>query len=291
MVLKDKNIILLAVFIFAIACSPQQAKKVSQQMRPAATESKEPQIEHKPELEIDGQYLAILETLNEVVSQEVTGAVTISREDDEFVGDVYFLGGPLTASVLHMQSVHEGTKCPTMEDDLNQDGFIDAVEGEMVYGKVLIPLDADLNAQHLELGTYPVADQYGLYVYSSVASYERFITDLKAENLNPNGYLTKLKPDEKLELEGKVVIIKGVSRAALLPDTVQSNSRWPNHQTIPIACGVMQKVRSTPGIIDRDEPRSPPSSEMYGGPAGIDDGTIIVPPTSKEEEDRGYDPA
>lgn len=273
-----QNIVNPAVLVCMIFQFASCGKDAGGPGAPVVMEHQEPQVEH-PEVEapMSGQFLAVIGPVNEIVSGRVTGAVTIARDNDEFVGDVRFSGGPLTASTLHAQSVRTGTRCPIPDDDKNHDGFIDAIEGELVYGKVLIPLDGDLNAQHLDLGTYPYADQFGSYIYSEVASYEKLFSDLKEKDINPEDYLIKLEETVDLKVTGKVVVIEGISLDANLPESVQSISQNDRHHTLPVACGVVRKVNSSPGTIERDLPRDR-FERKPGGTAGEDDLTIIIPP-------------
>ena len=120
---------------------------------------------------IDGQYLAVFETLNPGITYKLTGAFTFSRDklEDELVGDVRLTNaGP---GVIHAQNVRVGTRCPTLQDDLNQDGIIDASEGEAVYGPLLFPLDGDLSSQSSHDGVFPVGDTFGNYIYSNGRNY------------------------------------------------------------------------------------------------------------------------
>lgn len=61
----------------------------------------------------------------------------------------------LTPDTQIIQHIHVGPECPTPEDDINNDGFIDAVEAEAVSGKILIPLDDTLAQQAPAAGASP----------------------------------------------------------------------------------------------------------------------------------------
>ena len=197
---------------------------------------------------IDGQYLAIFETLNPQITSKVTGAFTFSREKeiDELVGDVRITNaGP---GLIHAQNVRIGNRCPNLDDDLNHDGIIDAREGEAVYGAIFFPLDGDLNSQSSHDGEFPMGDTYGNYIYSKTANFSSFMKDLRSHD-NAEGY-TKLKAQEPLNIEGRVVVIHGVDEAASLPLTVRSDGRITASQALPIVCGVIKKILETPGHID-----------------------------------------
>lgn len=262
------SILILTVLISA--CGPEGAG-------PAARPQKEaPPISVDPiEVGQDGQYLALLKPLNEAVTGAIDGAFTLSKENDEFIADLRFNGGPVTASLLHVQNVHFSDRCPAQEDDLNKDGFIDAVEGDAVYGDIIIPLDQDINSQRMGSGIWPVADAFGQYIYSAMASWEELMNDLHEEDINPEDNLGKITMPE-LKLDKLVVVVHGVASNTPLPETVRSNSRFANFETIPIACGVLTKVVHVPGRPPTEEPQIPEGPA--GSPAGIDDGAGIFIP-------------
>lgn len=226
----------------------------------------------------EGQYIAKLSPINVNVAGFITGAATLSRVKDELVGDVRFSGEALTSGILHEQNIHTGDRCPTAADDLNNDGFIDSVEGALVYDKVIIPLDGDLNSQRMGGGIFPVADEFGGYIYSQVASYEKFMKDLREIDINQEDHIVTLTGGEEFEFENKVVVIQGVSANAALPDTVATNNHFTNYQSLPVACGVFSRIHQVPGRSDvgsRDYPLPNSNEEDQV----INDGaTLPVPP-------------
>lgn len=197
---------------------------------------------------LEGQYLAVFETLNPQITSKITGAFTFARykDEDELVGDVRITNaGP---KLIHAQNVRVGRRCPDAKDDTNGDGIIDAREGEAVYGQVLFPLDGDLSTQSSHDGEFPVGDNYGNYIYSRVTKFSSFIKDLRSKN-SGEGY-TKLNSNEPLDIEGRVVVIHGVDAAMDLPSSVGTIGRMSNYQSLPIVCGVIYKVIESPGTID-----------------------------------------
>ncbi|MBA2405342.1 MAG: hypothetical protein H0V66_11270 [Bdellovibrionales bacterium] len=199
---------------------------------------------------IEGQYLAVFETLNPQITSRITGAFTFSREKelDELIGDVRITNaGP---KLVHAQNVRIGSRCPTLNDDTNGDGIIDAVEGEAVYGKILFPLDGDLATQSSHDGEFPMGDVYGNYIYARVTKFSSFIKDLRSD-VYQEGYF-KLKATEPLAIENRVVIVHGVDQAAGLPASVRSTNRFANYQSLPIVCGVIRKVMTVPGSTDEE---------------------------------------
>ena len=233
------------------------------------------QEENRLEIEMLGAYQGLLYPLNQTVAGNVTGALMLVRERDDLIASLRFSGGP--ASILHIQNVHEGSRCPTLADDLNQDGFIDAEEGAKVYGGILIPLDDDLNSQRMGLGTFPVADEYGHYSYSKIAKWDKFMEDLREEDINLQDDYVKLPANKNMTAAGKVVVVFGVPSKTDLPSTVAGRGRLTNFEALPIACGVIQKVITTPGYIDTDHTGIPfPGGESIGGGNGGDDGAIFT---------------
>lgn len=223
------------------------------------------------ETDMYGIYQAILSPLNETVSGKITGSLTLMREMDEFVAHVRFVSGP--SSILHSQGIYVGHRCPTLSDDLNKDGFIDAEEGAKVYGNVLIPLDEDLNSQRMGGGTYPLADEFGNYSYSQAASYEKMLDDLLEKDINPTDDIAKLGNQKTLMAIGKVVVIFGIKNDQPLPETVIGKGRLGPHEAMPIACGIVKKVRNSPGEVDLDHSNLPmPSEDTQTGHGEINDG-------------------
>lgn len=198
---------------------------------------------------VSGQYLAVFKPLNEATAGRISGAFTFSRdiENDEMVGDVRLAGG--APEIIHSQSVREGRRCPDIQDDLNQDGFIDINEAEKVFGRIFIPLDGDLNSQSSHDGEYPMADEYGGYIYSEIASFKSFMEDLRGPAEHPEEY-AKLKANEPFHIEGRAVVVMGVADTANLPWSVSTTGRLTNYQSLPIACGVIKKVITPPGTIE-----------------------------------------
>ena len=238
------------------------------------------------EVEMSGIYQALFAPINKKVSGHLNGSLTLVREDDEFVADIRLSGGPLSS--MHIQSIHVGTRCPGEKDDLNKDGYIDGEEGAAVYDKVILPLDDDLSSQWLGLGTYPVTDQYGYYFWSRATSFEKLMTDLKEEDINMKDEYVKLESDRVMNLVGRVVVIKGVPASTVLPETVAGKGRETPHMGLPIACGIIKKLTSTPGVIDNDETGIPlPDGETIGGSGGADDG-VNFPEEGMPEDSGNY---
>jgi len=269
---------LLTLLSLFSSCSKSSSKhKMSSPLRSTPESSTgtiipDAQREHKTVI----TYLAPLSTLNQHVVAMVTGALTLYKEDDLFIGDIRVNGA--SPNILHSQSIHVG-RCPNQSYDINADGFVDAAEAAIPLGPQILPLDGDLNAQLAEYGTYPVSDQYGNYTYSEVASYQKLLKDLQSPDERASDDVTKLRIDEELDFVDKVVVIRGVSDDTALPVTVASIGGLSKFQTFPIACGTLKTVRSTPGTYE-DDPTSDvvmtgsSGGETVGGSGGADDGAI-----------------
>jgi hypothetical protein len=242
------NQIVMASLLILVSCGGSSGGGEKSSNHSQATTDTNVDIDIDIDAGIDGQYLAVFKTLNPDLTQKLTGAFTFSRDklEDELVGDVRLSNAG--AGVIHAQNVRAGKRCPTLEDDLNADGIIDSFEGEKVYGKILFPLDGDLSSQGSHDGVFPVGDTYGNYVYSKVTKFSSFIQDLRNTEAN-DGYL-KLSREEALDIEGRVVVVHGIDKAVELPGSVLSTGRLSRHQSLPIVCGVIQKVWEAPGTVD-----------------------------------------
>ena len=107
--------------------------------------------------------------------------------------------------VSHGQSLHTGVKCPTIEDDLNKDGFVDFQEGLKVYGEAALPFDKKYGSN------YTYTDEFET-------------TELPAD----------------LILEGKALVVYGTRGP--LPVTVAPKEGEDAAASLPVACGIIQKV-------------------------------------------------
>jgi hypothetical protein len=135
---------------------------------------------------------------------------------------------------MHMQHVHgfanKDAICPTTDADRNNDGVIDSSEAHHYTGQSLIPLNAapaDLDPMSR---SYPSA-RNGALEYSKVLSASRLRLGLAAR-----GY-------GSLKLEDRVVLLHGAGPGAKLPPSVASMSGATPAESVPIACGVIVRIR------------------------------------------------
>ena len=196
---------------------------------------------------ITGTYSAKFMTLNSLVNGTIPGSLTLKRDEDKLFAFIrIFAGGP---NAWHQQNMYVGGRCPDLDDDRNGDGFIDAKEGEDVWGKVLIPFDSDLSSQNAGKNFYPVGDASGSYFYERITSFSSLLKDLRKESTSDESF-TKLKSNEPLEFEGKVIVVFGVPDSVVLPESVQTIGRRSAQKTLPIACGVISRAGNTVGVPD-----------------------------------------
>ena len=178
------------------------------------------------ETNLDGNYRAILRPLNNHLSGYLpTGLAEIEIKNGQLVVSTLLDDD---AKVLHIQSIHNGTKCPGVTDDYNQDGIIDIEEATAVAGDVLIHLDGDLDG---------AIEGDGLYPWGSGFNYKKSAELTAIENE------IRLRTQKNLSLTDRVVIIYGISKNTLLPDTVATRLELPKNSTIPVVCGVIKKVQ------------------------------------------------
>ena len=104
-----------------------------------------------------------------------------------------------SSNVVHMQNIHVGTQCPSLENDINRDGFVDMNESMKVAGKILMALDDDLNSQVMSV--YPK----GNYSYFQTASLSKMVS-----------------------VEGKVIIVTGTAGNPALPIACGVIERMPD---------------------------------------------------------------
>lgn len=172
----------------------------------------------------EGSYMAILRPYNNSLS----GFLPTGKAEFKIMGDSVSVKTYLDddARVSHMQSVHTGSRCPDIRDDKNGDGLVDIEESYDVVGKVLIPLDADINTEADGQGIYPTG---GDFTYVEEASLSKLETDVRA------------RTNQNLNLGGRAVLIHGVAMGTRMPESVATKNALPMQVSIPIACGIIER--------------------------------------------------
>ncbi len=172
----------------------------------------------------EGSYRAILRPFNNHLSGFLPTGVAEIKISGDSVQVKTLLDDD--ARVVHIQSIHQGTACPSILNDTNQDGLIDIAEAQVVSGKVFISLDGNINSEEEGAGLYPFG---GDFTYIENASLSKFESDVKA------------RTGQGLNLSGRVVLIHGVNGATQLPDSVATIGTLNRQASIPIACGILKR--------------------------------------------------
>ncbi len=203
---------------------------------------------------VQGVYQTPLEALNVNTTLGTIGAAGFHRSSDIFKAFVKIYIGE--KGVIHRQTVHRGSRCPTINDDINGDGYIDYREAHFVVGNVIMPLDGDLDSQSEGSGYFPVGNgMAGGYFYERTASFSRMFEDLRDIDQNSLDEMDKLPYNQGVSLHKKIVLIQGVSTSMNLPDSVDTMSGMTKHRSLPIACGVLKRSSKFPAeLYDRSDP-------------------------------------
>lgn len=186
-----------------------------------------------------GLYRATLKPLNPSLTGETTGTLEIRIEGDDVVVTSNVTGAP--AGVKHLQHVTLLSSCPAAATEAGS--FVGAASA----GQILIPLDSDLSDQLNGMSFGPIANGEGSYVYKRSTSLTQMLADLRAADPDDTDAIVKLSPEQNLNLAGKVVIVRGVSSATELPDTVGTIGDLTPAQALPIACGELVRISSEDG--------------------------------------------
>ena len=212
----NKKIIALCLASALSSCGKEESKSSSKMMN--------------DELEVEsmeGTYRAMIRPINTPLSGWIPSGGTLIK----ILGDEIEVQNWLedAASVIHHQNIHLGTECP-YQNDYNNDGYIDVKEMISVTKQILIPLDNQLDSTAIE--SYPAGKTYQ---YSQKGSLSKLIKELR------EGVLSSKK---SFSLAGKVIMIHGASLSKTLPSSVASVEGRPVQETIPIACGIIEKSES-----------------------------------------------
>ena len=186
-------------------------------------------------------------TLTELNGSGASGTVTASVKNQK-IEFIQVTAEGLTPDAPHAQHIHYGNdalnECPTIELDVDGNGFIDTVEGVPAYGPVVVSLNTTGDttpASFLDVTRFPV---------SSDGSYEYFRTNIEFTDVSGTGYTgaggsAKQIADSIREGEG-VVVIHGIdyngSGGYDLGERGVSEltSALPAEATDPAVCGVLE---------------------------------------------------
>ena len=191
------------------------------------------------EEETDVTLVSDLKPMNTNLNSLKVGSITIDKQKDTIEATVRIQKS--TPSTWHKQAIYNGSRCPELKDDLNKDAYVDIDEAMKVVGKILIPLDADIDSQLGGWNSFPVSTTEGGYDWSRSASFTRLLDDLKADDERANDEIMKIGKKDKLKLSGKVVMIQGTADTTFLPMTVARQGEHTPHVSLPVACGILGK--------------------------------------------------
>jgi hypothetical protein len=184
-------------------------------------------------------YRATLAQINPQFSSTIPAAVAeiILEDDDAIQVRVEGLGLDV---VNHPIFLRTGANCPTALADANGDGLIDVVEGQVAYGSVLLPLDANLTTQFIEPGTFPAG---GSFSYFELEELDDVLDAIDGPDQNPNDFLVPLAPGENLELASRTIVVHGVGALLLpTPHTIAGLDGMEIAETVPVLCGRLSLV-------------------------------------------------
>lgn len=189
----------------------------------------------------EGIYRAVLNPINETLSGKTNGTVEVKIKGDEVQVYSRVTGSP--AGVKHLQNIMNSTSCPTAAVDANSDSLIDIHEAMKVTGQILIPLDSDLSSQLDGMSYGPISNGSGNYVYKRSTTLSSLLSDLNALDPDPSDAVVKIPAGQDLHLAGRVVLIHGVRPSSDLPDSVVTLGEHSAEASLPIACGVLVRVK------------------------------------------------
>ena len=134
-------------------------------------------------------------------------------------------------AVQHRQTLHAGSRCPTLQDDSNGDGFVDYDEAIRVVGKPLIPLDSDINSQ---VGGQEVFLRGPAMTYNRTGMLSKINADLRSNGLMP--------ADQGINFLGRVVLVHGTSFNSSFPTSLASHAGEQPHLSLPVVCGILGQI-------------------------------------------------
>lgn len=196
---------------------------------------------------ITGIYGTVLYPINYNIHFKKLGTAAVQRDGDSFTAKVDLKYGPREVKVK--QAIFTGRRCPTVNDDLNKDAYVDIKEAMIAIGSVSIPLDGNLDSQAGGMGEFPVADAVnGTYAYQASASFSRLFADLKAPDFDPTDNMIKLAEGEGMTFPGRIILLQGIPEKVFLPPTAATVEGQTVYESMPLACGVLWKMEAMPTL-------------------------------------------
>ena len=211
------QLLLLSVFLLVVACGDEDGGDTNitidrddeQQQEEEGTYTSRPSV-----------------VINNRITTNIKIITNVNIDNDDVDVKVDCTNAP--KNVIHQQFIHIGVRCPTLDDDLNGDGYVDWVETQQVVGPELLALDGNLESPDVQ--NFPFGTNYTYQENASLAQIQEGL---------PSG--------EELSLDGRVLVIYGSDPSTPLPSTVATSPDDPVNVTIPISCVVLNKLDSGSG--------------------------------------------
>jgi hypothetical protein len=179
-------------------------------------------------------YAAELLPVNHSLRGGVTGRASFVIQNDRL--DVTLDVDNLTpgSHIAHVQGFADGREaiCPLLQADTNGDDVIDASEATIMSGTPLIPLNGSIESLDLYSDDYPHAAHNGRLRFDESTSLAELQSALQDE-----------MRDRALAFDRHVVMLYGLPDSAELPPSVQTLSNQTAHASVPVACGVITRIR------------------------------------------------
>lgn len=192
--------------------------------------------------ESPGRYHSVLKVINsDFKDNQAYGTAIINIENNKMEVNLNLVHIP--SATKHIQSIHASGKCPELTHDKNQDNFVDVVEGLDIFGKILIPLDGDINGQISGENYFPTTNKSGSYSYTEDADLDQLMSDLKTLDENPSDHVVKLSAYENINLTERTLVISVIGDSRELPTTVASIEDLSSEAYIPVACGTIVQIK------------------------------------------------
>lgn len=182
-----------------------------------------------------GSFKATLAPMN-MASPDIQGEYQLTLSDEIFQVQTTVFGA--APGARHFQYIING-KCQF--NDQNEDGLVDMNEVFAQNGLILVPLDSNLDSQIEGSDFGPIANEEGKFVYKRSADGLRFIDDLMAGDPDPKDEFSKIREEKDLQLATRSIIVLGVDENTVLPETVASFRNLSLAESLPVACGEIQR--------------------------------------------------
>lgn len=165
---------------------------------------------------------------------EVSGNVELLVEGD--LMRIFVTAEGLAADMMHMQHLQtpgrgQTTNCPGEDADGNNDGIIDVTEiSQDSEGIYMIPLHMGPSSLEMNVSTYPRTNVNGELQFTRTISLDSLRNAVSEEY-----------GMQELDFSDFTYIIQGVAEDASLPQSAQSASDVPLHQSIPVGCAKLEE--------------------------------------------------